>query len=233
MKRGIFKIGGQSTRPGAKDVGAEEELCRVEPVLRAVFQNFPNVKVSIDTYRADVARAAIDRGVEIVNDVSAGTADKKLRGVVAEKSAAMVLMHMRGTPQTMQSMTGYGREGVTRTSANELKHHIDEAMACGIRRWSIIADAGIGFAKTAEQSVELLRNGKQFRSLVGEFPVLLGVSRKSWMKSAVKDYVHGRDWGTAGAVATAVALGGVDMVRVHDPRVADAVRTSDIICRKI
>lgn len=226
-----LKVGGQSTRPGAEEVGGEEEQRRVESVVSSIKDNFPSASISIDTYRADVARAAIDAGAKIVNDVSGGNMDKEMNKTAAETGVATVLMHMRGTPRTMHSLTNYGELGVVQQAASELRSSIQEALTAGVRRWSIIADAGIGFAKSPEQSVELLREGRVFRLQVGDFPILLGTSRKSWMKTAVGNDVAARDWGTAGAVTSAITFGGVDMVRVHDARIADAIRVCDLICR--
>lgn len=213
------------------EVGSEEEQRRVQSVIRAIVDNFPNANISIDTYHADVARAAIEAGAGIVNDVSAGNMDREMNKVIAETGVAAVLMHMRGTPETMRTLTNYGESGVVYQAANELSISIQKALIAGVRRWSVIADAGIGFAKSPEQSMELLRKGREFRLRVGDFPVLLGASRKSWMKSATGNNVAARDWGTAGALASALTFGGVDMVRVHDARVADAVRVCDLIGR--
>lgn len=151
---------------------------------------------------------------------------------IAETRAATILMHMRGSPETMHTLTDYGETGVVQQAASELNASIQNTLTTGVRRWSVIADAGIGFAKTPKQSVELLKKGKEFRLHAGNFPVLLGASRKSWMKGAVGNDIVARDWGTAGAVASAITNGGVDMVRVHDARVADTVRVCDLICKQ-
>lgn len=136
---------------------------------------------------------------------------------------------MRGTPETMQSLTTYNNnENITEQVGKELLENTKKLMD-SIDRWSVIADTGIGFAKTANHNVELMKNGQEFKNVMGGVPCLLGTSRKSWMKFAG---VSDRDWGTAGAVAVALCKGGVDIVRVHEPRIADTVKACDFIVRR-
>lgn len=199
------------------------------PVLNKVRKAFPQCAVSVDTFYARVARETVAEGADIVNDVTGGEFDNGMYDAVAETGAATVLMHMRGTPTTMRSLTAYEGDDVTRVAAGELSKRIKAAYTAGVARWSIIADGGIGFAKKPTQSVRLIAQSRIFKNAVGNLPYLLGLSRKSWMKGIVGDDNESRDWGTAGAVATAITTGGVDMVRVHNPRVANAVRACDSV----
>ncbi len=221
----ILDVGGESTRPGAEPLPPDEELRRVLPVVEQLAAR--GAIVSIDTYKAVVAREAIARGAAIVNDVHALRADPALSDVVAETGAAVVLMHNRGTSsRDMYREAVY--EDAARDVAHELGAAIDAAVAAGIARNAIIVDPGIGFAKRAAHSYEVLARLGELRPL--DRPILSGPSRKSFLKEALGERVpHEREWGTAAAV-TASVLFGAHIVRVHDvAHMADVVRVADRI----
>ncbi|HEX8390742.1 MAG TPA: dihydropteroate synthase [Longimicrobium sp.] len=221
----VIDLGGESTRPGAVPVTPDEEEARVVPVLRALAGEL-GVPLSVDTRRASVARAALQAGAEIVNDVS-GLADGEMAGVVARAGAGLVLMHMRGTPQTMQSLTDYA--DVVDDVAAELARSLAVADAAGIGRERIVADPGIGFAKTPAQNLELIVGIGRLRDALG-LPVLLGASRKAFIGALLGGVpADARDAGTVGACVAGLARG-ARLFRVHDVRgarqaldVADAV----------
>ncbi len=223
----LIDVGGESTRPGAPEVPEEEELRRVIPVLsRLARARFP-VPVSIDTSSAVVARAALDTGAALVNDVR-GLADPALARVVAEAGTPVVLMHMRGTPRDMRERATY-RDVVGEVRA-ELSAAMARAEGAGVQRERILLDPGIGFAKTAEQSMQVLARLSEFLSL-GR-PILVGPSRKSFIGAITGAPPDERLAGTLAAV-TAAVLSGAAFVRVHDvaasrqaARVAAALRAS-------
>lgn len=220
----ILDVGGESTRPGAGPLAAEEELRRVLPVVEHLAER--GAVVSIDTYKSVVARAAIEHGAVVVNDVHALTADPGLAGVVAESGVAVVLMHNRGSSRDMYREAVYA--DVVRDVTHELVGAIARASAAGIRRESVIVDPGIGFAKRAAHSYELLARLESLATL--NRPLLAGPSRKSFLRDALGERPpSGREWGTAAAVAASV-LAGAHIVRVHDvPAMADVVRVIDRI----
>ena len=221
----IIDVGGQSTRPKAPDVGVDEEIARVVPAVRLIRNMIQQQKlegricISIDTFRAPVARAAVDAGADVVNDVSGGTLDSAMLGTVAELECSVILMHMRGDPSTMTSKenTSYP-DGLIPTIGRELYARVEAAEAAGIRRWRIVLDPGIGFAKTGEQNVELLRSFSKLRDQpqLHGLPWVVGTSRKRFLGriSGVSE-PRERVWGTAAAVSAAVQ-GGADVIRVHD-----------------
>ena len=221
----ILDVGGESTRPGAEPLPAEEEMRRVLPVVEHLAER--GAVVPIDTSKAVVAREAIARGAAIVNDVHALQADAALAAVVAEAGVAVVLMHNRGT-----SSRDMYREAVyddaARDVAAELRHSIDLAVRFGVARDRIIVDPGIGFAKRAVHSYEVLARLDELQPL--HRPVLSGPSRKSFLTEPLGDRPPGdRDWATAAAVAASV-LHGAHIVRVHDvAHMADVVRVADRI----
>lgn len=229
---GGIQIGGQSTRPGAQLISAEEELQRVMPTIEEIVKRFPEAMISIDTFHSLVAAHALAAGAELVNDISAGKQDSKMHDTIARANAATIQMHTRGTAATMATQTDYDGAELGQAVGRELRTDIERAMDIGVARWSILADYGVGFAKTADQSRKILKQGLVFRDVVGGFPCVVGASRKSWMKGLVLgEGNEARDWGTAGAVGCAIALGGADMVRVHNVKVAEAVRACDGICK--
>jgi dihydropteroate synthase len=221
----IIDVGGESTRPGARPVPADEELGRVLPVIEALAAQ-PGLVVSVDTRKAQVARAALEAGAAMVNDVSAMTADPEMASVVASYGAAICLMHMRGTPETMQHDPRYG--DVVGEVAAYLRERVEAAVASGIPRDRILVDPGFGFGKTLEQNLEMLRRLREFTAL--GCPVLVGTSRKSMLGALLGGVPPmDRTEGTAATVALAIA-NGASVVRVHDVRemwrvvmVADAV----------
>ncbi|MDC0834746.1 dihydropteroate synthase [Geitlerinema sp. CS-897] len=223
----VLDIGGQSTRPGAKEVSLHEEIARVVPVIEAV-RSHSSIPISIDTYRSEVAKAALNAGADIVNDVTGGIADSEMFPLVGERQVPIVLMHMRGTPKTMQKLTQY--EDLVGEISRVLDRHITAATACGVSRDRIILDPGIGFAKTYEQNLELLRRLPQFREL--GYPLLVGVSRKSFI-GQILDRKNPKDrvWGTAAACTAAIA-NSADILRVHDvAEMSDVARVADAIFR--
>jgi dihydropteroate synthase len=222
----ILDIGGESTRPGAPAVPADEEWRRIAPVLERL-RGRVDVPISVDTYKAEVADKALAAGATIVNDVSGLTFDPDLAGVVARRGAAVVLMHTRGRSDDMYARATY--DDVVRDVIRELGERGEAARAAGIDESRIVYDPGIGFAKRAEHSLEVLARFSELAAL-GR-PLLAGPSRKSFLKAALGDVpAAGRVWGTAAAV-TAAVLAGAHIVRVHDVaemtqvvRVADAIR---------
>lgn len=234
----ILDIGGQSTRPHAPEVSVEEEISRVLPTIEIIrsLPEFDNLAISIDTYRSAVAMAAISAGANIINDVSAGIMDPEMLPTAARLSATIILMHMRGTPFSMNNLTSYPY-GVIPTVASELLERVRAAEEVGIFRWRIMLDPGIGFAKNHRQNLEIMRglgDLREYDELKG-FPWVVGASRKGFIGriTGVKAASE-RVWGTAATVAAAVQ-GGADVVRVHDvgemgqvAKVADAIwRVSD------
>ena len=208
----ILDIGGQSTRPGAHDVGEAEELRRVIPAIRAIREAGIDIPISVDTYRAAVARESINAGANIINDISAGLMDPDMLRTVAELGVPIVLMHTRGTPETMGDLTEY--RDVIADLTRELSERVQAAEDAGIRRWNILLDPGLGFAKTMAQNLEVIRWLGEITG--GGLPWLLGPSRKRFVGIITGvDKAGERQWGTAGAVAACVA-GGADVVRVHD-----------------
>lgn len=232
----ILDIGGQSTRPRAPQVTAAEELSRVLPTIKFIRSQpaFDKVAISIDTYRASVAHAAVSAGANIVNDVSAGQMDPKMLPTVADLGCSIILMHMRGTPETMTSLTDYSTSyqgDVVYGVASELLLRVADAEKAGIRRWRILLDPGIGFAKKKFQSLSLLRKGK-LSSDLRSFPWVVGASRKGFIGDilGIKDPKR-RIWGTAAAV-TAAVQSGADVVRVHDVvEMAQVIKMADAIYR--
>jgi dihydropteroate synthase len=230
----IIDVGGESTRPGAFAVRADEELRRVIPVIQAIVRETRGretpIPISVDTYKAEVARAAIEAGASIVNDVSGLQYEPDLAVVVAEHRAGLVLMHTRGRSSAMYEHANYS-DAIAEV-ANELRQSVDRAVATGVSRDSIVIDPGIGFAKRPEHSYAVLTaaNHPAFRAL--GLPVLSGPSRKSFLRAALGDLPpEERVWGTAAAV-TAAVLTGSHIVRVHDVkemvqvvRVADKIRS--------
>jgi len=222
----VVDVGGESTRPGAPAVDAEEEWRRIEPVLAGLRDRLP-VPVSVDTYKADVAERALALGATIVNDVSALTYDPAIAAVVAARGAAVILMHTRGRSARMYERADY--EDVVLDVRRELEQRDRAAREAGVAAERIILDPGIGFAKRAEQSIAMIAGLPHLTSL-GR-PILVGPSRKSFLDAALgPGRPSDREWGTAAAV-TAAVLWGAHIVRVHDVaamhdvvRVADALR---------
>jgi dihydropteroate synthase len=207
----IVDVGGESTRPGAAPLAPADELARVLPVIRLLGTRL-RIPISIDTYKAEVARAALDAGASIVNDISGLRYDPALAEVAAASGCALVLMHIRGRPKTMYAEALYG-DLIAEVTA-ELKASVGVAEAAGVPTDRIVVDPGIGFAKRPEHSYGVLARLADIAATVGR-PVLVGPSRKSFMRQALNDQpAPGRDWGTAASV-TAAVLAGAHIVRVH------------------
>jgi dihydropteroate synthase len=221
----IIDVGGESTRPGAEPVGADEERRRVLPVIERLASQV-RIPISIDTYKASVAKDALAAGASIVNDISGLLYEPELGRVAAESGAAIVLMHTRGRSKGMYDLARYG--DVAAEVARELADAIARAESAGVARGSIVLDPGLGFAKRAEHSFELLAHLEKIATL--DRPVLVGASRKSFLKAAIGDgEPAARDWGTAAAVSASVLLG-AHIVRVHRVKeMVDVVRVADRI----
>lgn len=220
----IIDLGGESTRPGAVPVDAPEELRRVVPVLKALAGRL-RIPVSIDTYKASVARVTVAEGASIVNDISGLLYDSDMARAVAETRAALVLMHTRGRSADMYAQAQY--EDVVREVAAELRQGMTAAVEAGVELDRIVVDPGIGFAKRPAHSYGLLAGLAELGDALGR-PVLAGPSRKSFMREALGDVPPvQRDWGTAASVAAAV-LGGAHIVRVHAvPEMVQVVRVAE------
>ncbi|KAK3171256.1 hypothetical protein OEA41_003340 [Lepraria neglecta] len=231
----ILDVGGQSTRPHAPQIPPEEELSRILPTIKLVRSDplFHKLAISVDTYRTSVAAAAIEAGADLINDVSAGQMDPEMLPTIARLGCTCILMHMRGTPETMNKLTDYP-EGVINGVGKELLARVREAEAVGIRRWRIMLDPGIGFAKTQAQNLELLRRFPELRDIEGlrGFPWVIGASRKGFIgKITGVEEASERKWGTAAAI-TAAVQGGADVVRIHDVgEMGQVVKMADAIWR--
>ena len=229
----ILDIGGQSTRPGAEQISLGEELNRVVPVIEAIRavpdDGLSQAVVSVDTTRATVARAAIEAGADIINDISGATYEADMLKVAADTGVPIILMHLRGTPETMQQMTDYG--DLIGEISGFLRRQIDQALAAGVPMQNICIDPGIGFAKTYAQNLDILRQLGDLAAL--GCPILVGASRKSFIGWILdQPDPQQRDWGTAAVCAAAIA-GGADILRVHNgSAMADVARVADAIWRR-
>ncbi|BAW95203.1 dihydropteroate synthase [[Synechococcus] sp. NIES-970] len=223
----ILDIGGQSTRPGSAQISLEEELERTIPVIQAIRGRFQTI-ISIDTTRAAVAQQAIAAGADIINDISGATFDDQMLTVVKKLAVPIILMHIRGTPETMQSLTDY--QDLMADLKTFFQARIDAALVLGIPPKHLILDPGIGFAKTALQNYDLIRHLQDFRDL--GYPLLVGPSRKSFIGHILNESdPTKRVWGTAAACAGAIAFG-ADILRVHDgPEMIDVAKIADAIWR--
>jgi dihydropteroate synthase len=207
----LIDVGGESTRPGSEPVGADEQVARVVPIIRAVRERTDAV-ISVDTGLAAVAEAAIDSGANVINDIYGGTQDPGLLELAARRGVPVILMHMQGRPATMQVNPQYG--DVMREAMAFLAERVEAAVATGVARDRILIDPGIGFGKTLAHNLELLRRLGEMRSL-GR-PVVVGVSRKGFIGKVTGESIEsGRPFGTAGAVVFA-ATNGAEVLRVHD-----------------
>ena len=217
-------IGGYSSRPGAADVSAQEEYSRLASALEIIRKHFPDTIVSIDTFRADVARKCVlDWQADIINDISGGIADPEMWNTIAELKVPYILMHMRGTPKTMQSLCDYS--DVTADVIKDLAAKIDKMRQLGIA--DIIIDPGFGFAKTLEQNYTLMSELQEFKRL--DMPLLVGISHKSMIYKALDIKPENALNGTT--VLNTIALAkGADILRVHDVKEAkEAVKITKLI----
>jgi dihydropteroate synthase len=224
----LIDVGGESTRPGAAVVPADEEKRRVLPIIEKLAARV-KVPVSIDTYKSEVAEAAFDAGAAIVNDISGLVYDPELGMVAARRGMPIVLMHTRGRSADMYKEAVYGDPA--REVADELGQRVAYALSCGIPREQIVIDPGLGFAKNAEHSYATLAQLDRLAAAL-DLPLLVGASRKSFLKEAIGDVpADEREWGTAAAVTAAVLLG-AHIVRVHGVKaMRDVVRVADRLLR--
>lgn len=239
----IIDVGGESTRPGAKVAGEpasakpanaavseKEELERVIPVITALKKKKPDAVISVDTYRASVAHAAVAAGAEVVNDVSGFRWDPAMKKILAELKCGAVMMHMRGRPEEWRSLPPVS--DVVMLVKRELREWVDAALMAGMKRERIMLDPGFGFGKSLEQNYPLMKRFEEFHQL--RYPLLVGVSRKSFIGRALarggKDAeLSERLYGTLAAETTAI-LKGAHVIRTHDVRAcADAVRIADLM----
>jgi 2-amino-4-hydroxy-6-hydroxymethyldihydropteridine diphosphokinase/dihydropteroate synthase len=230
----VLDVGGQSTRPGAERVSAEEEAARVVPAIAALAADPVTgaVPLSVDTFYASVAEAAVGAGATMVNDVSGGGLDARMHAAVAALGVPYVLMHMRGDPTTMQSAENTAYGDVVAEVAAELRQKAAAAAAVGVETWRLVLDPGLGFAKGGKDNVRLLAGLPRLRAALGPplrgAPLLVGPSRKGFLGALTGHATPAaRDAATAAAAALAAA-GGANVVRAHDAAgVRDALRVAD------
>ncbi len=229
----LLDLGGQSTRPGASEIDAEAEIARVLPALRRILASLPlpasgGPLLSIDTFRAPVAEAALAAGAHWINDVSAGRRDPGLLAVVAAADCPCVLMHSRGDSRSMDALASYG--DVVAEVRQELLRATDRALAAGVRPERILWDPGLGFAKTTAHNLALLRGLALLRA--EGFPLLVGPSRKRFIGEVLAEpRPRARLWGTAAVCGQAIAAG-ADVLRVHDVApIVQTARMADALCR--
>jgi len=224
----ILDIGGQSTRPKAEEVSLRTELDRVIPIIEAI-RTTSDIPISIDTTRAKVAEAAIKAGADMVNDISGATYDAEMLATVAALGIPIILMHIRGTPKTMQTLTQY--DNLIGELLESLRERVQAAIAAGIAPHLIAIDPGIGFAKTYDQNLQILRRLTDFHAL--NCPILVGTSRKSFIGHILNQPdPQKRVWGTAATCCAAIAAH-TDILRVHDAReMIDVCRVADAIWRQ-
>ena len=220
----IIEIGGESTRPGAEPVTAEAELSRITPVLEGLAGRL-HIPIAVDTYKSQVANAAVELGARIINDVSALRFDPALAEVAAANDAALVLMHMRGIPETMQKIEP--SPDILAEIERDLTAAVRKAAAAGVGNDSLILDPGIGFGKTLGQNLEIINNLDRLSAM--GYPLMAGTSRKGFIGKLTGKPEHQRRFGTAATVVAAI-LRGAHLVRVHDVKeMVDVVRVADAI----
>ena len=220
----IIDVGGESTRPGSKRISVKEELSRVIPVIEKIRQR-AGILISIDTYKNEVARAALSSGADIVNDISGLKFDNSLANVAAEFNCALIVSHIKGSPEGMQDNICYNN--LIAEIKNSLKESISRAERCGVKPEKIIIDPGIGFGKRVSDNLLILKKLSEFKNL-GK-PIMVGSSRKSFIGEILSAQPDERLEGTIATVCAAV-LNGADIVRVHDVKeVCRAVKVIDAI----
>ena len=224
----LLDLGGQSTRPGAEEIGAEREIERVLPVLQEIRAAHPEAVLSVDTFRAPVAAAALAAGADWINDVGGGRRDPEILEVVAKAGCPYVLMHSRGDSQSMDGLAVYG--DVVAEVHQELLQATERALAAGVRAEQLIWDPGLGFAKTSAQNLTLLRGLAELRA--EGYPLLVGPSRKRFIGAVLAEpRPRARLWGTAAVCGQAIAAGAA-ILRVHDVGpVVQTARMVDALCR--
>lgn len=225
----MLDIGGESTRPGSASVSAEDEMGRILPVIEAIRRKHTHIPISVDTTKASVAEAALTAGADIINDVSAGKFDLDMLPLAAHYQVPIVLMHMQGEPRTMQFNPHY--DDLIAEVKQFLAEAISRAIAAGLPKQLIAIDPGIGFGKTLDHNLMLLRQLSEFKQL--ECPILVGVSRKSFIgKLCDRPDPSDRLLGTAAACTVAIA-GGANILRIHEARaIHDVCCISDAIYRR-
>ena len=222
----IIDIGGESSRPGAEPITANEECRRVIPVVQALAEQF-QIPISVDTYKAKVAREALSAGACVINDITALHGDPNMCQIIADAQAGVILMHMQGVPATMQKAPTY--QNVVAEVHAWLTEVASQAVDRGIDSSRIMIDPGIGFGKTFDHNLEILRHLMQFRGI--GYPMLVGVSRKKFIGRILDLPVHQREEGTAATVAWSI-INGANVVRVHDvAKMKQVAQVIDIICR--
>lgn len=221
----LVDIGAYSSRPGAEAVSLEEERSRLSPILSLISRDYPECRVSVDTFRSEIARWAVGEfGVSMINDISGGTLDPQMFRSVAELQVPYILMHMRGNPQTMQSLTEYDNVGIE--VLDYFIERSEELRAMGLH--DLIIDPGFGFAKTLEQNYELMGYLPRFREALG-YPLLVGISRKSMIYKALSTMPEESLNGTT-VLHTYALLSGANILRVHDVREA---RETIELCQRL
>ena len=220
----IIDVGGESTRPRAEPVPLEEELKRVIPVIRELAGEV-DVPISIDTYKSEVAKEAIDAGASIINDISGLRFDDRMAGLAAETGVALVVMHIKGTPRDMQVDPHY--DDLLKEIGDYLSRSIEIAVEAGVKKENVIIDPGIGFGKRIEDNFILIKNLEYFRAL-GQ-PLLIGPSRKSFLWKTLNVSTDETLEATAAATAASV-LSGADLIRAHDVKeISKAIKIADLI----
>ena len=217
----IIDVGGESARPYSRRISIREEIDRVVPVIETL-KNALSIPISIDTCKMAVAQAAVEAGASIINDISALRYDPRMGGFAAEAGVPLVLMHMRGTPENMQKNPSY--ENLISEVIGFLKDAIDRSVRAGIKREQVLVDPGIGFGKTFDDNLEIIKQLCRFKVL--QRPIVLGTSNKAFIGHILKKEAHERDTGTMATVAAGV-MNGAHIVRVH--HVAKAVETVRIV----
>ena len=207
----IVDIGGESTRPGAEPVSAQEELRRVIPVIEKL-RNKTDVIISIDTSKSEVAKVALDAGASIINDVTAGRADEQMLPLAATRKVAAVLMHMQGEPRTMQRNPQY--DDVVREVADFFRQQYSRALECGVDPMRLAFDPGIGFGKTFEHNLSLLSNLERLR--IQDRPIVVGVSRKAFLGKLIASGEMSARLAPTVAMTSILRARGADVLRVHD-----------------
>ena len=224
----IVDVGGESTRPGAEPVGVEEELRRVIPVIEKLRAKI-EVPISIDTSKAEVARAAIQAGASIVNDVTGGRGDGAMLPLIAETKSALIIMHMQGTPRTMQTQPQYS--DVVSEIADFFRQQYTRAIGCNIDPMAIAFDPGIGFGKTLEHNLDLLAQLERLRA--HDRPLVVGVSRKSFLAKLIDSREISERMAPAVALTSLLRTRGADVFRVHDVKEnVSALRVTEAIFRR-
>lgn len=209
----FIDIGAYSSKPKAEFVSEEDELNRIVPVVQLVLKHFPETNISIDTFRSEVAKVCIENGAAIINDISAGNLDDKMLETIAKYKVPYIMMHMRGTPQTMQSLTNY--DNIVKEMIFYFSEKVAKTRSFGIN--DLIVDPGFGFAKTLEQNYEVLQKLELFQML--ELPILVGVSRKSMIYKALN--INAQEALNGTTVLNTIGLTkGAKIIRVHDVKEA-------------